>query len=107
MFDGILCASPCPSGERRSVCMKRSLVPCKMDRPGRFRRLGAKESGFMSQGGHLIGAILLGVSLGLIAPLVDEWTESRLWFWLIMALMFLPLFVITHMVADFVTRKLF
>ena len=97
----------CHSDELKSMSKRSYPVARTVSRLRRFRGLGAKNSGFMSEGGHLVGVVLLGVALGLIAPFVDKWTDSRLWFWLVMTLTFLPLFVITHAVADYIVRKLF
>ena len=45
----------------------------------------------MPFGGYIIGAVLLGISLGIIAPILNSWLESKLAFWLIMIGLFFPL----------------
>ncbi len=62
------------------------------------------QSGFMDHLGHMIGIVLLGISLGIIAPILHGWLESMLAFWLIIAVLFFPLFLATHAIGDFVSR---
>lgn len=64
------------------------------------------QRGFLSFGSHLIGLALFCLALGFVAALLDQTFESRLVFWVILAVSFVPLFVATHAVGNVIGRKL-
>jgi ABC-type transport system involved in multi-copper enzyme maturation permease subunit len=55
----------------------------------------------LSERAHLIGLILLGISMGVLATLLSIYIESRVNVILAMANAFIPLFVVTHWLADY------
>ncbi len=63
------------------------------------------QRGFMSSGGHAIGAILLALSLVLISPFILKWLGN--WGWPVLATIFIPLFVLTHFIADIISKNIF
>ncbi len=64
-----------------------------------------KQQGFMNHASHLIGVVLLGLSLGLISLFIFKWVGN--WGWLILALVFVPLFIATHFIVDIIGDKIF
>lgn len=68
-------------------------------------RFKIRQSGFMSMSGHVIGAVLFPLAFFLTGRFLADRIESPLIFWLVMALMVFPLFLVTHLLADVIASS--
>jgi uncharacterized membrane protein len=59
-----------------------------------------RSGGFMTQQAHMLGAVLMLIMIVLLLPLLSRWIESPLLVFVAFILLFVPVFVISHWLAD-------
>ena len=59
-----------------------------------------RSGGFMTQQAHMLGAALMPIIFFLIAPLLFRWLDSPLLVAVAILLLFVPVFVVSHGIAD-------
>ena len=65
------------------------------------------RAGFMTQGGHILAVILMPLCYLLLVPLLRRWIHSGTAMSIACVVLFFPVFVVCHVVADFLTTRTF
>ncbi len=59
----------------------------------------------MTQGAHILGLVFMGVIYPLLAAVLRRWIDSSALFIVVLVLLFLPIFIATHWLADVLTAS--
>ena len=78
-----------------------SLVGAMSDLPAMTEKHGSR--GFMTWGGHILGFVFMIVIYPLLAAVLSRWIDSRALLIVVLVLLFLPVFVALHGLADVLT----
>ncbi len=78
-----------------------SLVGAMSDLPAMTDKHGSR--GFMTWRAQILGLGLLGVIYALLVPVLSSWIDSRALLIVVLVLLFLPVFVALHWLADVLT----
>ncbi len=57
----------------------------------------------MTQGAHILGLVFMGVVYPLLAAALSRWIDSRTLLIVVLVLLFLPIFIASHGLADVLT----
>ena len=59
-----------------------------------------RAAGFMTQEAHLLGVVLMVIMISVLVPLLVRWIESPLLLIGAFIVLFIPVFVVSHGLAD-------
>jgi ABC-type dipeptide/oligopeptide/nickel transport system permease subunit len=54
----------------------------------------------MTQGAHILGLVFMGVIYALLAAVLNRWIDSRTLLIVVLVLLFVPVFIASHGLAD-------
>ena len=57
----------------------------------------------MTQGAHILGLVFMGVIYALLAAVLNRWIDSRTLLIVVLVLLFVPVFIASHGLADVLT----